>query len=61
MGRTMTYADWIHGARPKTLPLAVAPVITGAAVAGVSGTPYTLRFLVLASVEPTNTGTPRIR
>ncbi|MFR0575169.1 1,4-dihydroxy-2-naphthoate octaprenyltransferase [Bifidobacterium boum] len=47
MGRTMTYADWIHGARPKTLPLAVAPVITGAAVAGVSGTPYTLRFLVL--------------
>ena len=47
MGRTMTYADWIHGARPKTLPLAVAPVITGAAVASVSGTPYTLRFLVL--------------
>jgi 1,4-dihydroxy-2-naphthoate octaprenyltransferase len=39
--------DWIHGARPKTLPLAVAPVITGAAVASVSGAPYDTRFLAV--------------
>lgn len=43
----MRFMDWIHGARPKTLPLAVAPVITGAAVASVSGAPYDTRFLAV--------------
>lgn len=43
----MRFADWIRGARPKTLPLAVAPVITGAAVASVSGAPYDTRFLAV--------------
>lgn len=43
----MRFVDWIHGARPKTLPLAVAPVVTGAAVASVSGTPYHPRFLAV--------------
>lgn len=43
----MRFADWIRGARPKTLPLAVAPVITGAAVASVSGAPYDPRFLAV--------------
>lgn len=43
----MKFADWIRGARPKTLPLAVAPVITGAAVASVSGAPYDPRFLAV--------------
>lgn len=43
----MRFMDWIHGARPKTLPLAVAPVITGTAVASVSGAPYDTRFLAV--------------
>lgn len=43
----MRFMDWIHGARPKTLPLAVAPVITGIAVASVSGAPYDTRFLAV--------------
>lgn len=43
----MRFADWIRGARPKTLPLAVAPVITGAAVASVSGAPYDTRFFAV--------------
>lgn len=29
-----TVADWVEGARPRTLPAAVAPVVAGSAVAG---------------------------
>ena len=32
--RVATLADWVHGARPRTLPAALAPVIAGTAVAG---------------------------
>lgn len=31
-------AEWIEGARPRTLPAAVAPVLAGAGVTGFSGT-----------------------
>jgi 1,4-dihydroxy-2-naphthoate octaprenyltransferase len=33
-----TTKDWISGARPRTLPAALAPVIAGTAVAGYAGT-----------------------
>ncbi len=33
MGRVATAAQWIEGARPRTLPAAVAPVLAGTAVA----------------------------
>lgn len=31
-------AEWIEGARPRTLPAAIAPVIAGAGVTGYTGT-----------------------
>lgn len=46
MGK-MRFADWVRGARLKTLPLSVAPVISGAAVASVSGAPYDPLFLAV--------------
>jgi 1,4-dihydroxy-2-naphthoate polyprenyltransferase len=32
-------ADWLHGARPRTLPAAVSPAVAGTAVAGYAGSP----------------------
>ena len=34
-----TPADWLHGARPRTLPAAVSPVVAGTAVAAWAGSP----------------------
>lgn len=33
--------EWVQGARPRTLPAAIAPVVAGAGVTGYTGTPST--------------------
>ena len=54
----MTNADvptgfklWLAGARPRTLPAAVVPVLVGAATASESGTPHWWRVLPAAIVS----------
>lgn len=45
----VTWRDWVHGARLRTLPLAIAPVAAGAGVAKMSQSfSWTLTLLALA-------------
>lgn len=37
VGQMATAAQWVEGARPKTLPAAIAPVLAGAAIAAAEG------------------------
>ncbi|NCD21248.1 MAG: 1,4-dihydroxy-2-naphthoate polyprenyltransferase, partial [Actinobacteria bacterium] len=45
-----TLADWIEGARPRTLPAALAPVILGTASAASLGAASIPRALLAAGV-----------
>ncbi|MGO2654273.1 MAG: 1,4-dihydroxy-2-naphthoate polyprenyltransferase [Pseudoclavibacter sp.] len=45
--RRATFGDWLEGARLRTLPLAIAPVVAGSGVAGHYGR-FNLLFVVLA-------------
>lgn len=50
-----TLAEWVEGARPRTLPAAVAPVLAGSAVAafegGIALVPAVLALLVTLSLQ----------
>ncbi len=50
-----TLAEWVEGARPRTLPAAVAPVLAGSAVAafegGIAPIPAVLALLVTLSLQ----------
>lgn len=47
LARSATVGDWIEGARLRTLPLAIAPVVAGAGVAAAQGR-FHLGFALLA-------------